>query len=51
VHVVKAPASIAHSNVEPGSFAVKLKLTLAPEGSDGLAVIVVSGGVVSTVQV
>jgi hypothetical protein len=40
-----------HSNVEPASLDVKPKLTLAAEGSDGLAVIVVCGGVVSTVQV
>jgi hypothetical protein len=47
---VKAPASIAHSKIEPASSDAKLKLTLGPDGSDGLSVIVVCAGVVSTVQ-
>lgn len=40
-----------HWNVLPLSDDVKLKLTLPEDGSEGFAVIVVCGGVTSTVQV
>ena len=50
--VVQPPPSIRHSKVDPGSLELKEKLGVASlEGSAGLASIVVSGGVRSTVQV
>src|SRR5918999_1414523 len=52
VHDVNAPASSLHSNVEPASLEVKLKLGSASlSGSEGEAVIVVCGSVRSIVQV
>src|ERR671936_2176512 len=47
-HALQAPPSASHSKVEPVSVEVKEKETVPPLGSAGLAVIVVSGGVVST---
>ena len=47
-HGLHAPPSASHSKVDPGSLAVKENETVPPLGSAGLAVIVVSGGVVST---
>src|SRR5919201_2195172 len=47
-HALQAPPSAWHPNVEPVSVEVKEKETLPPLGSAGFAVIVVSGGVVST---
>jgi hypothetical protein len=52
VHAAKEPASSLHSNVLPASVDVKLKLALVLlVVAAGLAVIVVSGAVVSMVQV
>jgi hypothetical protein len=52
VHAPQAPPSSRHSNVEPPWVALKEKLAFAePLGSLGCAVIVVSGAVVSIVQV
>jgi hypothetical protein len=52
VQAVKEPASSLHSKVLPASVAVKLKLALVLlVVAAGLAVIVVSGAVVSIVQV
>src|SRR5437660_2196670 len=45
---LQAPPSASHSNVEPGSVEVNENDTVPPLGSAGFAVIVVSGGVVST---
>ena len=51
VHAEKPPPSSSHSNVEPVSVESKLKSALLELlGSDGLAVIDVSGAVVSTVH-
>src|SRR6266487_5197469 len=47
-HALQAPPSASHSKVEPLSVEVKENETLPPLGSAGCAVIVVSGGVVST---
>jgi hypothetical protein len=51
VQAAKAALSSEHSNVEPASLAVKLKLALVLEvWAGGAAVIVVCGAVVSIVQ-
>jgi hypothetical protein len=50
VQVVNVGESSAHSNVAPASLAVKLKpAAVEADAFEGLAVIVVSGGVVSAV--
>jgi hypothetical protein len=52
VHGLKLAPSMLHLNVDPGSLELKLKLALVWfVGFAGEDVIIVSGGVVSTVQV
>jgi hypothetical protein len=51
-HAVKAPASTRHAKPDPASLELKVKVALvAFVGSDGPESTVVSGGVVSIVQV
>src|SRR5580765_579328 len=51
-HDVQLPLSIRHSNVEPGSEELNVRVgVVLPEGLDGAESIVVSGAVRSTVQV
>jgi hypothetical protein len=51
VQPANAAPSRRHWNVLPSSDDVKLKLTLAEDGSEGFTVMIVSGGVTSTIQV